>query len=131
MSSFDVAWYAPGVIWVRWHLVLERDALARQIARHDDMITAWGDRPYVSLQEIDAGTPEFSAAALRDIASWLGREKRGTHRTLRGVAFVADNTVVRGFITAIGWATSTPYPQRTFDARDDAVDWLGEQLANA
>jgi hypothetical protein len=48
----------------------------------------------------------------------------------RGVAFIADNPIVRGIITAVFWISPPPFPYRVFRTPTEGREWLKSQLKN-
>ena len=73
--------------------------------------------------------PRLNAKQRAFIAKWVGENVAKHHAHCLGVAYVAPSAIVRGFVTAVEWMHSRPYPTQTFADRASALSWLDGCLA--
>ena len=124
---FAVRWLKPRVLHVVWPDVVPESELAQMVERHDGLLAAHG-AGYVALHEA-ASPPRLNAKQRAFIAKWVGENVAKNHAHCLGVAYVAPSAIVRGFVTAVEWMHSRPYPTQTFADRASALSWLDGCLA--
>ena len=54
-------------------------------------------------------------------AEWLEQNQEYMKRSVLGIAFVIDNKLVRGALTAIFWVSRPPVPYRVFATLEEAI----------
>ena len=71
------------------------------------------------------------AAQRRRQAEWLETRKSDMRRYLKGTAFVIENPLIRGGLTAIFWLSRLDTPYVVFGTLRAAENWASEQLRMA
>lgn len=74
-------------------------------------------------------TSPVSASQRKLQAEWMARTFQRSAQTLVGMAFVIDNIVVRGVLTAILWLQKMPCEYAVFGTRGEAEHWADSKLS--
>ena len=89
-----------------------------------------GGQPYALLFDMrEAGIP--TASQRQRLAQHMKNNERSIQDTIRGMALVATNPVLRGVVTAVCWLARPSIPYRVVADEDEGVRWLQEQLARS
>lgn len=79
---------------------------------------------------VDSNVSGFSAEHRRISVEHMKKYETELQRWQRAVALVTRSTLQRGFLTAITWVYTPPYPFKAFASLDDASSW-GIEMAGA
>lgn len=74
-------------------------------------------------------TRAVTASQRRMQVDWVKASFERSEHVMAGMAFVIDNALVRGVLTAILWVQSLPCPYTTSGARAEAEQWALERIA--
>ena len=77
---------------------------------------------FVVLLDVRGGTS--SPARRRRLLAWAERNTSPLGRSLTALAAVVGNGIERGFVTAVLWSRSPPFPVRVFSDPAEAQAWL-------
>lgn len=96
--------------------------------RHIERCVASAKQTVVVVDTLKATSP-VSAAQRRMQADWMARNFVRSQASMCGMAFVIDNMLVRGVLTAILWLQRIPCEHTVVGTRHEAEQWAVIKLA--
>jgi len=105
-------------------------ATDEEVERYNAQRLARLQRGEVHVQVIDgSGGASMNAAQRQRLADFNAEHREAQRRLVAGVAFVGGSPLVRTVLRTIYALHPPAYPHATFDAREPAIAWALNQLA--
>lgn len=127
MSSITIDNSRPEMLMIRFDGVVDDDAFDRYLRETEEIMVRRRRESYAMVLDSRNGGRPTPAQRFRQAEFIKTHSER--LKQCAGAAFVMNNAVVRGVLTALLWVQPMPYPHVVVATVEEAETWCAARLA--